>query len=206
MKEVQQDTEHKILEAAERLFLAQGFVKTTTLQIAKEAGCNQALVHYYYRTKEHLFERIFGEKMQLLVQNLLGLKQEDVTFEERISRLIDVHYDFVKQHPLVVSFVLREGLDSSSEIFKRTIEELKTHVRPLFARLQQEVDEEVAGGRIRPISATDLALTILSLDFASFVLLPIMGKVLEIPAGELSAIAEQRKREVVEVVLARLRK
>ena len=59
-----ENTEAAILEAAEKLFMEQGFASTTTMQIAKRAGCNQALVHYYFRTKDNLFEKIFEEKVR----------------------------------------------------------------------------------------------------------------------------------------------
>ena len=59
MKPKEENMEYKILKAAEKLFLEQGFIRTKMAQIAEEAGCNQALVHYYYRTKELLFEKIY---------------------------------------------------------------------------------------------------------------------------------------------------
>ena len=52
--------EQAILRAAERLFLDKGFALTSTTEIAREAGCNQALVHYYFRTKENLFSKRFS--------------------------------------------------------------------------------------------------------------------------------------------------
>ena len=58
MKNLEQD----ILDAASELFLSRGFDNTSTTDIAKKAGCNQALVHYYFRTKENLFQRIFLQK------------------------------------------------------------------------------------------------------------------------------------------------
>ena len=55
---------HSISKAAEKLFLEKGFASTSTTEIAKEAGCNQALVHYYYRKKDLLFTAIFEKKMK----------------------------------------------------------------------------------------------------------------------------------------------
>ena len=51
----EQNLEIQILQAAEELFLSNGFAGTSTTDIAKRVGCNQALVHYYFRTKENLF-------------------------------------------------------------------------------------------------------------------------------------------------------
>ena len=68
MKNEETNTELAILKAAEELFLEQGFEQTTTKQIAQRAGCNQALLHYYYRTKDNLFVQIFEEKVKFIAE------------------------------------------------------------------------------------------------------------------------------------------
>ena len=54
-----EEMENKILEAAQELFLEKGYMATSTVDIAKKVGCNQALVHYYFRTKQNLFKQIY---------------------------------------------------------------------------------------------------------------------------------------------------
>ena len=71
IKSDERSMEQTILGAAETLFIEQGFDKTSTGQIAKLAGCNQALVHYYYRTKEKLFDLVFEKKMRMALNNIL---------------------------------------------------------------------------------------------------------------------------------------
>jgi AcrR family transcriptional regulator len=69
--------EQSILDAAEKLFLEKGFAATSTTQIAKEVGCNQALVHYYFRTKDNLFNRIFEKKFSDFFQVVFDTNQLD---------------------------------------------------------------------------------------------------------------------------------
>jgi len=66
--------EGEILKKAEKLFLEKGFAMTSTVEIAKAAGCNQALVHYYYRTKENLFRHIFAKKMELMIGAMMRIE------------------------------------------------------------------------------------------------------------------------------------
>jgi len=80
------NTEQMILETAERLFLRKGYAMTSTTEIAREVGCNQALVHYYFRTKDRLFEAIFEKKVRLFVSTLLQVTHEEVPFEEKLKR------------------------------------------------------------------------------------------------------------------------
>ena len=88
--------EQAILRAAERLFLDKGFALTSTTEIAREAGCNQALVHYYFRTKENLFEKIFEQKIRMLISNIFSIDREGGTFEEKLRRKIEAHFEIRK--------------------------------------------------------------------------------------------------------------
>ena len=64
MKEETSNTEQSILKAAEKEFLKKGFSGSKTTEIAKEAGVTHAMLHYYFRTKENLFNKVFEEKSE----------------------------------------------------------------------------------------------------------------------------------------------
>ena len=97
MKNEETNTELAILKAAEELFLEQGFEQTTTKQIAQRAGCNQALLHYYYRTKDNLFVQIFEEKAKFIATHFLDINLTAQTLEERISQMVckSIHFTIV---------------------------------------------------------------------------------------------------------------
>ena len=78
--------EQTILESATELFLKKGFKATFTTEIAKEAGCNQALVHYYFRTKDRLFEAIFQEMVKFFVGALHDIGKEEPPFMEKLEK------------------------------------------------------------------------------------------------------------------------
>ena len=115
MKIEKQNMEQTILKAAEELFIDQGFVKTTTVQIAKKAGCNSAMVHYYYRTKEQLFERIYGEKIKLVIESLTAISGSGKSLEERVAEIIDVYFDFLSRNPRLPAFMLYEAQQSPAD-------------------------------------------------------------------------------------------
>ena len=84
-----QNLEKRILWVAERLFLEKGFSGTSTTEIAKNVGCNQTLIHYYFRTKEKLFWDVFAPKMEQVVEYLDAPLDESLNFLDRISNIID---------------------------------------------------------------------------------------------------------------------
>ncbi|MCD7898329.1 MAG: TetR/AcrR family transcriptional regulator [Bacteroides sp.] len=80
------NTENLILEAAEAEFMEKGYGKARTTEIARRAGLNHAMLHYYFRTKEHLFEVVFERKAKLMSEIMLFTFQQDLPFLERIKK------------------------------------------------------------------------------------------------------------------------
>ena len=93
---IEKSMEEAILETAERLFLENGYASTSTTQIAKEVGCNQALVHYYFRTKENLFNTIFEKKFKVFFQQIFDMNHlENLSFLSSMIRQLAINY-----HPI----------------------------------------------------------------------------------------------------------
>ena len=205
MKEDEKNMENQILDAAEKLFIEQGFAKTTTAQIARVAGCNQALVHYYYRTKNNLFEKIFEEKLRLLQTSLLTPEIAAVSFEAKIVMMVDTYFDFVSKNRYLFPFILTE-ISSNPERLQTVINNLQNNSRTIVENLDAEIKSEVEKGNIRPISTSNLILTFLSLNITPFILSPIFQGILNISSIENENQLDVRKQEITEILLSRLRK
>lgn len=192
--------EQTILECAQRLFLEKGFTLTSTTEIAREAGCNQALVHYYFRTKEHLFQCIFEQKIVLLVSQFFAIDQDGGTFEDKLRRKIEAHYEVLQQNPRLPFLIINEITTNPTRI-----QALREHIghlpRRVFADMERELQEEIKQGNIRPISAMDLIFNMLALNVVLFLLRP----VLDIPETTQQTLIEHRKQECVETILRSLR-
>lgn len=206
MSKDRNNMEQKILEVAEKLFMEQGFTATTTAKIAKEAGCNQALVHYYYRTKEQLFERIYREKMQLMVTSVTSINTSGSTFEEKVASIIEAHWDFLSKNPLIVWFALRENLNGSTALVNLFMKEIRPKAAVAFSKLEEDLNEEIKNGNISPISIYDLLLTVISLDIAHFVIMPFYNVIMGDKETSVKQVLDNRKLEVIKTVLARLKK
>lgn len=205
MKEDEKNMENQILDAAEKLFIEQGFAKTTTAQIARVAGCNQALVHYYYRTKNNLFEKIFEEKLRLLQTSLLTPEIAAVSFEAKIVMMVDTYFDFVSKNRYLFPFILTE-ISSNPERLQTVINKLQNNSRTFVENLDTVIKSEVEKGNIRPISTSNFILTFLSLNITPFILSPIFQGILNISSIENENQLDVRKQEITEILLSRLRK
>jgi TetR/AcrR family transcriptional regulator len=196
--------EQAILQAAERLFLEKGFAMTSTTEIAKAVGCNQALIHYYYRTKEKLFVAVFEKKAAVFFSGFATIDEGALSFEESLRLKIEAHFDMIRANPQLPFLIINELTTNPSRIesIKERIGKIAAGV---FFPLEARLKEEIAAGRIRPISAYDLVINMLSLNVLFFVASPIVRAALGLGDEEFDRMIEARKRESVEVILRSLR-
>lgn len=203
MSTEERNMEEMILQKAEELFVEKGFNAVSTTQIAREVGCNQALVHYYYRTKEKLFSAIFDSKFKVISAALLpSLEDKSLPLIERIEVLVGKHFDMLSEHTNIPQFVLYE-LSSNKERRAMFIEKFKNISQLLYADLQQELDEEVAKGTIAEIRAIDLMLNIILLNISVFLMLPLAKEFYQHHTG-LDNYLVNRKKENVALIIGRL--
>ncbi len=198
------NTEQAILNAAERLFLEKGFAMTSTTEIAKEVGCNQALVHYYFRTKDKLFDAIFEKKFKIFVSSLLQSSNENASFEEKLKRKIEIHFDMLRANAKMPFLFFNELITNPNRLnsLKEKIQDLPKLV---FQQLEKELQEEIQKGNIRPVTVFDILLTIASLNVFLFLGSPIFKTITGISNEAYEAMIERRKQEHVHIILSSLK-
>ncbi|MDR2840566.1 MAG: TetR/AcrR family transcriptional regulator [Paludibacter sp.] len=193
--------EETIFENAERLFFEKGFALTSTVEIAQASGCNQALVHYYFRTKENLFNTIFEKKFKQFFQYTFDLyTQTEFTFAEKLENLIRSHFNLIVKMPRLPYLIISE-FTRAPERLKALREKLGDSLGQMFLALEKELQAEVEAGRVRPISAFDLLISIVSLNITLFVLLPIGTQLLDLDEQKVQQLLEHRREEHVSFVL-----
>src|SRR5262249_56512119 len=95
------DTEQRILDAAHAVFIRRGTAGARMQEIAAEAGVNQALLHYYYRTKERLAAAVFQQFASRLFPAVMAILGADKTLDEKIDGLIETYIDNLVQNPFL---------------------------------------------------------------------------------------------------------
>ena len=162
-EQVAQSKEQQILEAAEREFLEKGYDGARTTSIAKAAGVTHAMLHYYFRTKEQLFERFIDKKMSEVVPLLTHLfGNSDLPLVERIEKTISVHFDFVATNPDLPRFLINEILPYKErcDLFYSKV----ANFLYFFNNLQREVNEAAARGEVEQFNVLLLFQSVLSLN------------------------------------------
>ena len=110
-------TEDKILLAASKVFTEKGFSGTRTRDIAEEAGINLALLNYYFRTKEKLFEQVMKVKIVLLFGQIIPIvTNEKTSLDEKIDLASVKYFDILTKNPNLPIFVLSEIQKKTSDV------------------------------------------------------------------------------------------
>lgn len=197
-----QQMEDRIKAVAQQLFLEQGFAATSTTQIAREAGCTQALVHYYYRTKENLFRQIFLEQIQAAMDVVVRSLNNDVPFDEFLSNAISLYFDTLMKDPRLPYFALEE-LVSNPERRKYLRENFvkKPQYTMYYMQLDARVRREQQDGRLVQVETFDIMMSVASLTAFNFIALPMYRDLLERNDEQVREFLLHRKKEVIRLIL-----
>ena len=201
-----QSKEQQILAAAEQEFLTRGYDGARTTSIAQAAGVTHAMLHYYFRTKEQLFERIVDEKFETMSHSMFAIMGDpSLPIVERIKGGIEAHFDFVAQNPLLPRFVINEII-SRPERYDVLYKRVGAIIDNVYRGLQSEINRLAERGEIERVDIKMLVISIMSLNIFTFLAYPFMEPLM----GELMANRErflaERKAENIETILRRIKK
>lgn len=165
MTDQQPETEEQIFEAACRVFQQKGYAGARMQEIADEADINKSMLHYYYRSKDKLFQEVFKKEMSRFFPVIFGVLESDDPLDEKIEQLIDAYYSFLQDNPYMVQFVLYE-MDQHPEQFRRFIEE--KGIRPPKSFFRQ-IQSEIKKGNMDPIKPEQLMISIVGVILFPFI-------------------------------------
>lgn len=198
MNEIKKDnTEEKILVAAQNVFTQKGMDGARMQEIADEAGINKALLHYYFRTKEKLFEAIFKKVFMKIFPNLTALVYSDAGIEITLGAFIESYIDLLQKNPFLPTFILKE-MNRDPKFLAGLIKLSGVKPFEIFAMFEREMN----AGRIRRMDPRDLMINILSMNIFPIAAKPLLTILLfESDEKEYDAFIEARKKSVKEFIL-----
>lgn len=196
-KEKVATTEQQILEAAQNVFQAKGMDGARMQEIADAAGINKAMLHYYYRSKQHLFEAVFKTAFSLLAPQLNIILNDDSSIEAKIRSFTHNYTKFIIKHPYMPNFIIQE-LNRNEDFI------LKLKVNSGFPNLEKfkaKVDAEITQGLINPIDADQLFVNILALNIFPFLGKPLVKAFTDKDDKQYNNFLESRKTEVANFII-----
>ena len=194
-------TEQRIFDAAHEVFVQKGLDGAKMQEIADKAGINKALLHYYFRTKEKLFEMVAKAIINRAFPTVQQLIEADIPLEQKIERFIDFYIDTISRNPFVPLFIIGEINKHPDQFFDKIIPSQPPRPELFF----KQVEEAVAEGRIRPVTPRHLLVNVLAMCIFPIVARPLIRIVMGMSTPEINQFLKERKEEVKGFVFAALR-
>jgi len=204
-----EETERRILDAAHAVFVRAGTAGARTLEIAKAAGVNPALLHYYFRTKERLAEAVFRRAAGQLLPAVIRILASDATLEDKVEQVVEVELQFLSKAPYLPAYILSELAhhpDRAPQLIAAVTGEapvaLGAQVRSVLAK---QIDARVRERTMHPISPDQFAVNLLALCVFPFAARPLFMAMFGIDQKGFEQFIDRRRKELAPFFLRALR-
>ena len=200
---IEKSTEEKILAAAKKVFISKGMSGARMQDIADEAGINKALLHYYFRNKEKLFEVIFLEAAQKLFPAINVVFESDIPLFQKLERFCEEYITVMSENPYLPLFVLNE-INQDPETFLTKIWGKQNLPRP--QKFLEQIEKEIKKGTIKKISPLQLLINLISMIIFPFVAKTMFQFNLHLDELQFRAAMQQRKKEIPKFIIDSIKK
>jgi AcrR family transcriptional regulator len=203
VKKKDKGAEDRILAAARKVFTSKGMAGARMQDIANEAGINKALLHYYFKDKNKLFETIFLNEAHRFFPKINMIFSSDAPLFDKIENFVNEYIDEMLVNPYLPWFVINEmHRDPEQFLYKIWGEENL----PKPGKFLEQIEKEVRKGEIKKISPVHLLINVLSMTIFPFVARPMITRRLHLSDLQFRKIMEERKREIPKFIIDSIRK
>jgi TetR/AcrR family transcriptional regulator len=166
-------TESKILEAAKKVFIRNGFDGTSMQLIANEACINKSLLHYYFRSKEKLFSAVFLYAFQHFVPQIQGILSSEQSLPAKIESIVAEYMTMLLNNEIIPAFILHEINRNPDRIYQ-IMQESGLNQRIFIDQFTREIGK----GLVRSVDPRHFIVNIISLCVFPIAAKPLMQRIL----------------------------
>ncbi len=201
-KKIDATTEEKIIEAARKIFTQKGYAAARTRDIAEEAGLNLALLNYYFRSKEKLFDIIMLETLQQFMTGMKNLlNTESTSIEEKITMVVGNYIDMLTKQPDLPLFILSEIKANP----KKLIAKMGIKDFLMNSYFLKQFKEGVKAKKLPPLDPLHFIMNIVGLTVFPFIGSQIVQSIGDINQQQFNKLMEERKRLIPQWIKGMIR-
>jgi len=191
------ETEIAILNAAKAVFYKKGLAAARMQEIADEANINKAMLHYYYRNKQQLFEAVFLQAFGELAPLLNTILNSDKSVFDKIEDFVEGYISYVAENPYLPTFIIQEM--NINPQFGHSF--FSDHITPDTAAFEAQIAKEIKRGIIKPIDPKQLLLNLISLTAFPFVGRGLVKGILNLDETAFQIQMEIRKKQIPDMII-----
>jgi TetR/AcrR family transcriptional regulator len=190
-------TEERILGAARKIFVDKGLDGARMQDIADEAGINKAMLHYYFRNKEKLFETIFTQVTSEFLPVIFGILESDEPLFRKIELFCAAYIQQEIKTPFVPMFIINEINRDPKALMKRILNTGK----PPLEKIVTQVKQEIRKGKIKPVEPIQILLNTLSLCIFPYLARPMIQTITGMDLNRFNKMMEQRCQSISGMII-----
>jgi TetR/AcrR family transcriptional regulator len=193
---MKKSTKDRILEAADGVFVRRGTDGARMQQIADEAGVNKALLHYYFRSKAELARAVWLRIASSFVPGVFEMMASEAPLDDKIDRFVDAYLTRLSRHPYLATYAVSEASRNPQLVEAFFSEGRDAAARRMVDKLGLQIQAEVEGGRMAPVTPEQFLVTLASACLFPFVARPMVAATLGIGPKGFDAFIERRRKEL----------
>ncbi len=193
----QSETERKIFEAARSEFFRKGLEGARMQEIADKARINKSMLHYYYKSKDVLFQKVYQLSIIKVIPQLIELLNEDYSLEPKIRRFVLRYIEIIQDNPEIPLFIVHELNKNPNRLKKFIAGQVGKKIQPFLEQLEQARKE----GKAADMPADQLFVNMVSVTVFPFIGRPIFQMILEYDDREYEKFIEERRMLLPEYVV-----
>ncbi|MDZ7691120.1 MAG: TetR/AcrR family transcriptional regulator [Balneolaceae bacterium] len=197
MPDPQKDTEEIIFDAACNIFQRKGYDGARMQEIADEAEINKSMLHYYYRSKDKLFKKVYQRQMSRFFPVVFGVLDSDLPLDEKIEQLIVAYYQFLSENPRIAQFIIHE-MNQNPERLRQFIDQENIHPPQKF---YEQVTWEIEQGNLAETDPKQLLVSIIGLILFPFLARTMVESVLGLGEEGIEQFLHDRKDFLLNFIL-----
>jgi TetR/AcrR family transcriptional regulator len=192
----EKNTEILILEAAREVFIHKGYEGARMQEIADKAGINKALLHYYFRSKDHLFEAVFNQVISSFLPVIKNILEADLPLKQKIELFIETYVEVLLENPYFPSFVIQE-LNTDPGRLAGKLKNFGINPGVILAQINSAIES----GEIIPVKGKHLLVNLLGMCLFPFIARPVVQGMLKMSDENYKEFLEERKTEIKQFVM-----
>ena len=193
------ETEAKIIQAATEVFLEKGKDGARMQEIAQKANINKALLHYYFRSKDKLYETVFRERVFRFLDELFSSVPQTDDIETVLKEFTANYIDLISTHPELVRFILWEVRQGGQYMGDALKDIFAKHGFTKFPFLEK-VQNAINAGTIRPLDPLHLIISVIGVCVYPFIAQPLLENAIPGVQVTSAAFLQKRKEEIFKLI------
>lgn len=195
-------TEEQILEAAKQVFQKRGFAGARMQEIADKAGINKSMLHYYFRSKDNLFQTVFQESIRQFFPKIFEVLNSDLALNPKINKLVETYYKMFKEQPHLPRFIIHE-MNQHPDRFKQFVNSIGIEIPEQFIK---QIRSEIEAGTMKEIDPREFIINTIGMCVFPLIARPMIETVFGMNDEQYQQFLEHRKKELPKFILNTVKK